>query len=219
MGVGFMDDPKKQMTEEGKGDEQETRGRILAAACNLMATRGYKGATTRLIAEAAGVNEVTIFRHFGNKEGLLSAIIDESTSVEGHLEKSLQQEYDTVEEMLVHFGGTFYQVLEDNKELLLIFLMEVCRPDMDTAFSRVPLTAIKMLAGKLQSLHEQGQIPKSDFAIAAQMFVSNFFYAFMLVYYIKQKDFHFDFEHFSHHTAKILMCGLKMEEIPTNSSS
>lgn len=33
---------------------------------------GFRGATTRRIAEAAGVNEVTLFRHFGSKEALLN---------------------------------------------------------------------------------------------------------------------------------------------------
>jgi len=34
--------------------------------------------TTRQIAELAQVNEVTLFRHFGNKQGLLLAVISES---------------------------------------------------------------------------------------------------------------------------------------------
>ena len=45
----------------------ETKIKILEATLNLMVKYGYKGATTRKIAEVAGVNEVTIFRHFKNK--------------------------------------------------------------------------------------------------------------------------------------------------------
>ena len=47
------------------------RDRILEAARDVFATHGSVGATTRRIAEAAGVNEVTLFRHFGSKEALL----------------------------------------------------------------------------------------------------------------------------------------------------
>jgi len=51
--------------------ERETRQSILDAAAELIGERGYRATTTRAIAERAGVNEVTTFRHFGNKKGLL----------------------------------------------------------------------------------------------------------------------------------------------------
>lgn len=48
----------------------ETKERILVAALELFSTRGYRAVGTKSIAEAAGVNEVTLFRNFGNKEAL-----------------------------------------------------------------------------------------------------------------------------------------------------
>ncbi len=54
--------------------ERETRQSILDAAAELMGDRGYRATTTRAIAERAGVNEVTIFRQFGTKKGLLQAL-------------------------------------------------------------------------------------------------------------------------------------------------
>ncbi len=53
----------------------ETRQRILHAAAKLFGEIGYSRASTRAIAAAAGVNEITLFRHFGNKKGLLLAYI------------------------------------------------------------------------------------------------------------------------------------------------
>jgi AcrR family transcriptional regulator len=55
---------------------EDTQKRILQAATQLFTEVGYQRATTRLIAEAAGVNEVTLFRHFGNKKALLMACVD-----------------------------------------------------------------------------------------------------------------------------------------------
>ena len=49
-------------------------GRVVAAAAELFAEHGYRGTTTRAIAERAGVNEVTIFRRFTSKAGILRAI-------------------------------------------------------------------------------------------------------------------------------------------------
>jgi len=52
----------------------DTTERILAAAAELFAERGYAGTATRAIAERASVNEVTLFRKFKNKRGLLEAL-------------------------------------------------------------------------------------------------------------------------------------------------
>lgn len=55
---------------------RDTRERILDSAAELFAERGYGGTTTRAIAERAGVNEVTLFRHFGNKQGVLVSLTE-----------------------------------------------------------------------------------------------------------------------------------------------
>lgn len=47
------------------------RQRILEAAAKVYAEVGYRGATTRRIASAAGCNELTLFRHFGSKAALI----------------------------------------------------------------------------------------------------------------------------------------------------
>ena len=56
----------------------ENRTRILQAARRVYSQFGWRGATTRRIAEAAGVNEVTIFRQFGTKDALLDAVMMDS---------------------------------------------------------------------------------------------------------------------------------------------
>lgn len=52
-----------------------TQQAILEAAFEAVATHGYAGATTRRIAQLAGVNEVTLFRKFGTKANLLAEVI------------------------------------------------------------------------------------------------------------------------------------------------
>ena len=49
----------------------EIRDKLLEAAARVFAETGYRGATTRRIAHEAGVNEVTLFRHFGSKGDLI----------------------------------------------------------------------------------------------------------------------------------------------------
>lgn len=49
----------------------DVRTQLLDAAVKVFAEAGFRGATTRRIAQEAGVNEVTLFRQFGSKEGLI----------------------------------------------------------------------------------------------------------------------------------------------------
>ncbi len=57
----------------GKGDAEE---RILTAAADLFARFGYSGVSTRDVAAAAGVNEVTIYRHYSRKRDLFHAVLE-----------------------------------------------------------------------------------------------------------------------------------------------
>jgi AcrR family transcriptional regulator len=56
------------------GDER--RMQILKLAVSLFSERGFSGTTTREIAQAAGISEAMVFRHFATKEELYSAILD-----------------------------------------------------------------------------------------------------------------------------------------------
>ncbi|MFN2563560.1 MAG: TetR/AcrR family transcriptional regulator, partial [Gemmatimonadaceae bacterium] len=53
----------------------DSRERILEAAARVYAQYGFRGATTRLIAQEAGVNEVTLFRLFGSKAQLFDELL------------------------------------------------------------------------------------------------------------------------------------------------
>ena len=61
------------MGEKPVEHECDARQRLMKAALEEFVLSGYKGASTRAITERAGVNEVTLFRQFGSKCGLLKA--------------------------------------------------------------------------------------------------------------------------------------------------
>ncbi len=58
--------------------KKSTKTRLIEAALDLFAERGVTETTTKAVAERAQVNEVTLFRHFGNKHGLLLAVMEDS---------------------------------------------------------------------------------------------------------------------------------------------
>jgi AcrR family transcriptional regulator len=52
------------------------RTRILEAAADLLAQSADADASTRAVCDAAGVTAPTLYHHFGDKEGLLTAMVD-----------------------------------------------------------------------------------------------------------------------------------------------
>lgn len=64
----------------------ERKAQIIEVAADLFASQGFSGTTTRKIAEAAGVSEATLFKHFSTKEDLYTAIIDAKTRPERIIE-------------------------------------------------------------------------------------------------------------------------------------
>src|SRR5258708_13703242 len=55
---------------------EDRKLQILRVAVSLFSQRGFGGTTTKEIAQAAGVSEAMVFRHFATKQELYSAILD-----------------------------------------------------------------------------------------------------------------------------------------------
>lgn len=72
-------------------DAEARRAQILAAAAQVFARYGFRGATTRAIAQAAGVAEGTLFRYFPTKRHLLLALFEAFTI------RPIQQQLETLE--------------------------------------------------------------------------------------------------------------------------
>jgi AcrR family transcriptional regulator len=82
--------------------------RILESATELFSSHGYKGTTTREIAQLAMVSENSVFRHFQNKEGLFWAVLESRFSrinMRHELRESLRshKSWDVVLPMLLEY--------------------------------------------------------------------------------------------------------------------
>ena len=62
--------------QEDAGDVGSNRARILEAARGQFAAKGFRGATMRAIATAAGVDVALIAHYFGHKQGLFAATLE-----------------------------------------------------------------------------------------------------------------------------------------------
>jgi AcrR family transcriptional regulator len=68
-----------------KPGSASARERLLDAAAVVFARDGLAGSTTRQIALAAGVNEVTLFRLFQTKQNLLTAVLERLFATPGQV--------------------------------------------------------------------------------------------------------------------------------------
>jgi TetR/AcrR family transcriptional regulator len=57
--------------------KEETRDRLIAAATSLFAQRGFDGTSVKELADAAGVNVSLVSYHFGGKENLYRACLEQ----------------------------------------------------------------------------------------------------------------------------------------------
>ncbi|HTO53186.1 MAG TPA: TetR/AcrR family transcriptional regulator [Myxococcota bacterium] len=60
---------------------EERRSQILREAARCFGTRGFRGTTTRDVANAVGITEAALYRHFASKEAIYAAILDARTTV------------------------------------------------------------------------------------------------------------------------------------------
>ena len=73
--------PKAKAAAKLTGDER--RAAIVVAVRRVFADKGFHGTTTRELAEAAGVSEALLFKHFPNKEALYSAMLVSCSQQQG----------------------------------------------------------------------------------------------------------------------------------------
>ncbi|RLD05892.1 MAG: hypothetical protein DRI65_07920 [Chloroflexota bacterium] len=152
-----------------------TRGRIMQAASDLFTNKGYAGTTTRAIAETAGVNEVTLFRHFGSKENLAREIMNQfgGMAVAENMKNLLSGNY---REDLLMVGRMMLTVMTDRNDAMRMAICEAGHfPEFRDVVAENPRQLRQMLAHYFQSLMENKKILPGHPELLAQAFLGMFF--------------------------------------------
>lgn len=134
----------------------DVRAQLLDAAVNVFADAGFRGATTRRIAQTAGVNEVTLFRHFGSKEGLIMEAIYRSLEAL-HTEVVLPEVPVDPYAELLDWTRKHYQFILQHQRLIKAAMAEAqSRPDMSCVGRRVSENVDLPLQAYLERLQARG---------------------------------------------------------------
>jgi AcrR family transcriptional regulator len=150
------------------------RDQLLVAAAQVYAEGGYHGATTRRIASAAGVNEITLFRHFGSKDVLLREAL---ARCEGEGAAPLPEEPTDPFRELSEWSRSHLRDLQARAPLIRICLGEFAEhPGLFTPEISCPVRAVSALAGYLERLKQRELVSASfEPRVAATMFLGVLF--------------------------------------------
>lgn len=166
-----------------------TRNKIIEATIELVNERGYKGATTREIAKRAGVNEVTLFRHFGSKKGIVEAVIKEYEFVD-LIENTFDEKiiWD-LEKDIQMLAKEYQSLLEKKKTVLLLSLKEANNfPELNELTKYIPQKYIEIVEEYFKEMVERGIIKEADPSIIATNFAFINFGYFLLKTRLNQDE-------------------------------
>lgn len=154
----------------------DTRNSILNAAALVFSQHGFRGSTTRRIADAASVNEVTIFRYFGSKEALLQEAIRHSSG--SGLFKSLpKQPLDPVRE-LSSWSSAMLDEVHSRRGMIRQCMSEMGeRPEISGCAAEAPVQATNELCAYFRHLKAAGFTREAfDATAAAAMLIGAIFH-------------------------------------------
>ncbi len=151
------------------------RDLLLDAAARVYAESGYRGATTRRIAEAAGVNEITLFRHFGSKETLLTEAIARAAAEMESV--TLPEEPRDPEAELLAWARAHLARMTGRRAFIRMCMGEMHEhPDRFASMDKPPERAAAVLARYLRRLRQTGATAASfDERAAAAMLMGTLF--------------------------------------------
>jgi AcrR family transcriptional regulator len=153
---------------------EETRARIFDATRQLLAKKGRRGTTTREIAELAGVNEATLFRHFGNKDALIEACVLHYCPA-GDLRELLPTLSGSIEDDLRAIAHFMTERLESLRDLILAtFTEEDQWSAAGDAAWRAPAMIKQAITDFMAAHVERGEL-EGDPVLMARLFMGTIF--------------------------------------------
>lgn len=174
---------------KSKGAVNPTREKILKAALQLFSQKGYLGATTREIAQAAGVAEVTLFRHFRSKQQLLETLMSSKTflpTLKGLLPEVVGLPY---EEALTVIANQFLATLDGLADWIRVLQGEVQRSPamLHKVFHSFLDELFEAFAGYFREMQQRGVLRDFDPELGARLFHGMFFSYFNIEELLSRK--------------------------------
>ncbi|MBB3109604.1 AcrR family transcriptional regulator [Paenibacillus phyllosphaerae] len=148
-----------------------TKSKLMLAAIDLMAEKGYKGVSTKEIAAAAGVTEMTLFRNFGSKMNLLEQAVEHyHYAVEMTQLFQDQLIWDLRADLLL-ISGMYHDIMNRNRKLFLIVLGDNELTGIREKAQKHPQALFELLTNYFSQMLEQNKLIAKDPQAQAMTFM------------------------------------------------
>jgi len=154
---------------------KDRRAQLIDVAMRLFAVQGFDGTTTREIADAAGVNEAIIFRHFPTKEELYWAVVNGRIGATGRkrkIERCLQSSSDDREVLACIAGALLDRTEEDSALTRLLLFTALRNAELSESFFRNYVAeTFDLLADFFRQGIKEGRLRDVNPVVAARSFL------------------------------------------------
>ncbi|MDP1419087.1 TetR/AcrR family transcriptional regulator [Peribacillus simplex] len=158
-----------------------TDDKLLLAAIDLIAEKGYKGVSTQEIAGAAGLSEKTLFRRFGSKQNLLETAFDRYHYAE-EMTKLFNEEqivWDLHSDLQL-ISRTYHEIMNRNRKMIMISIKEEGNlPGFREKTQKHPRQLLEILTNYFNTMYEKGKLIHTNPELQALSFMMMNFGAFM----------------------------------------
>ena len=161
------------MTQYKNRDKSKKRATILNGAIDVFISMGYELASMDKIAETARVSKRTVYNHFGSKENLFQAIVNDFLAQRQSLKTITYDPEKSLEEQLLAFANAEIFLINSPKRLEISrFLTIVFLKDINYAretVAKYPPNYIVLLDW-LKEAEKDGKIKTDNLLLAARVF-------------------------------------------------
>lgn len=159
-------------------DKERRADQIVRKATDLFSKDGYRKVTVKQLANACGVTEAALYRHFGSKEEIYNAVLDtvESRLTDKQFFENLRDETD-IEKLLMALANNILCCYRENSDICRLLLYSALEGHEKAAyvFDFVRGKYLKFLIRSLDRLYATGEIVKKNNEITARCFVGMVF--------------------------------------------
>ena len=168
--------PLAQKSQPVRMAAENRRHQIVAIAAEFFSQKGFRGTTTKEIADRAGVSEAIIFRHFATKDDLYRAILDHKVNQATQRMKANLNEAAGRKDDYAYFGSLAYEMLEfhakDRTFMRLLLFSALEGHDLSEIFFNSTARDMKnQIRRYIKQRIVDGAFRQVDPAVAARAFV------------------------------------------------
>ena len=200
----------------GRLSSSDRKNQIREVATELFAQHGFDGVTTRQIADAAGITEAMVFRHFASKDDLYWEVLSAKCAaddVKQRLEEKLQRDAEPLEIFAAIARDVLHRNFKDPSKSRLLLFSALENHDLSQRFFKIYIREwYELLASYIRRQIEEGKFRKVDPLLAARGFIGMCFHHYLVQELFGGSKYHsYDLEQVAQTMASLWLTGICCE--------